>query len=245
MESKKIKIKNGKAIIDATITETPFRPKGKAVYDVIEEKIEENEEDNNNNVEINRNDIVNSKGEDDDGKVREEKNKSRSVRLIKEYRGGVDKEGGWLKKGEKLYYGFKQAMVVDERGLIDVVYTTRANVNDSKLLPVLLPYIYKEGKEAIYADKGFKTTKNDELLRKMHLKNRIMHKAYRGKKLKYWQKEFNKLVGGYGYVIERTFGSIKRWFNGGVARYKGLAKVHAQRILQAIAYNLKRAVSLI
>ena len=52
-------------------------------------KIEENEEDNNNNVEINRNDIVNSKGEDDDGKVREEKNKSRSVRLIKEYKGGV------------------------------------------------------------------------------------------------------------------------------------------------------------
>jgi len=38
LESKKIKIKSGKAIIDATITETPFRPKGKAVYDVIEDK---------------------------------------------------------------------------------------------------------------------------------------------------------------------------------------------------------------
>jgi len=37
---------------------------------------------------------------------------------------------------------------VDERGLIDVVYTTRANVSDSKLLPVLLPYIYKEDKKA-------------------------------------------------------------------------------------------------
>ena len=56
-----------------------------------------------------------------------------------------------VKKVEELYYSFKQAMVVDEKCLIDVAYTSRANVNDSKLLPVLLSYIYKEGKNEIYA----------------------------------------------------------------------------------------------
>jgi len=43
-------------------------------------------------------------------------------------------------------------------------------------------------------------------------------------------------------VVERTFSSIKRWFNGFVARYKGMVKVHAQHVLQAIPYNLKQAV---
>ncbi|XOD67021.1 MAG: transposase [Flavobacteriales bacterium Tduv] len=29
------------------------------------------------------------------------------------------------------------------------------------------------------------------------------------------------------WVVERTFGSIKRWFGSVKARYKGLARVHA------------------
>ena len=40
---------------------------------------------------------------------------------------------------------------MDEKCLIDVAYTSRTNVNDSKLLPVLLSYIYKERKNEIYA----------------------------------------------------------------------------------------------
>ena len=78
-----------------------------------------------------------------------------------------------------------------------------------------------------------------------NIKNRIMFKSSRNRSLTHWQQVFNKIISRYRYVVERTFGSIKRWFNGGVARYKGLAKVHAQHVLQAIAYNLKRAVSLI
>ncbi|XOD66909.1 MAG: transposase [Flavobacteriales bacterium Tduv] len=33
------------------------------------------------------------------------------------------------------------------------------------------------------------------------------------------------------WVVERTFGSIKRWFRSGKARYKGLARVHAQHLM--------------
>ncbi|WP_414602687.1 transposase [Porphyromonas somerae] len=38
--------------------------------------------------------------------------------------------------------------------------------------------------------------------------------------------------------IERTFGSIRRWFHGGRCRYRGLAKTHAQNILEAILDSL-------
>ncbi|PDP58284.1 hypothetical protein CLI75_05070, partial [Porphyromonas gingivalis] len=39
-------------------------------------------------------------------------------------------------------------------------------------------------------------------------------------------------------TIERTFGSIRRWFHGGRCRYRGLAKTHTQNILESIAFNL-------
>ncbi|XOD68213.1 MAG: transposase [Flavobacteriales bacterium Tduv] len=39
---------------------------------------------------------------------------------------------------------------------------------------------------------------------------------------------FNKLVNKTRWVVERTFGSIKRWFGSGKTRYKGLARVACQ-----------------
>ena len=42
------------------------------------------------------------------------------------------------------------------------------------------------------------------------------------------------------YKIERSFGSIHKWFRGAVARYVGKAKMHSQHLLQAICYNLYR-----
>ena len=56
-----------------------------------------------------------------------------------------------------------------------------------------------------------------------------MHKAYKGKPLTDRQKTFNKLVSKTRFKIERTFGSIKRWFNTGTARYRGLEKFLEQR----------------
>ncbi|MCX7954824.1 MAG: transposase, partial [Bacteroidales bacterium] len=77
------------------------------------------------------------------------------------------------------------------------------------------------------------------------IRNRIMEKGYRNRELTYWQRQRNKLLGRYRYVVERTFGSYKRWFNGQVARYKGIVKVHAQHVLLAICYNLKRSLRLV
>jgi len=72
-----------------------------------------------------------------------------------------------------------------------------------------------------------------------------MHKAYRSRPLTPWQVRFNKLISKTRWVVERTFGSIKKWFGGGTARYMGLKKTHTQHVLQAIAYNLKRAPGII
>ncbi|XOD67523.1 MAG: transposase [Flavobacteriales bacterium Tduv] len=47
------------------------------------------------------------------------------------------------------------------------------------------------------------------------------------------------------WVVEPIFGSIKRWFGSGKASYKGLARVHAQHLMEAMAHNLYRAPGII
>ena len=191
------KVKKGKTIVDASVTVSPYAPKGKTTYEIAEDRNEDNRTDENNNIE------------------------DTSFKLIEKTQPGVDTDARWLKKSHKLMYGYKQSVAVDENGMVDAVCTSSANVNDGKQLSVLLSFLPSSRKKEILGDKGYKIPQNDDLLKMENIKNR------------------NR------YVVERTFGGIKRWFNGGVARYKGMAKVHAQHVLQAIAYNLKRAVSLI
>ena len=95
---------------------------------------------------------------------------------------------------------------------------------------------------------GIKDTKSLQMtnyLKKHNIKNRLMNKVYRNRPLTPWQQLFNKLISKTRWVVERTFGSIKKWFGGDQARYMGLDKTHTQHILQAIAYNLKRAPGII
>ncbi|XOD67068.1 MAG: transposase [Flavobacteriales bacterium Tduv] len=47
------------------------------------------------------------------------------------------------------------------------------------------------------------------------------------------------------WVVERTFRSIKRWFGSDKALYKGLTRVHAQLLMEAIAHNLYRSLGII
>ena len=55
----------------------------------------------------------------------------------------------------------------------------------------------------------------------------------------------NKLISKSRWVIERTFGSIQKWFGGGRYRYLGLAKTHFQNVLESLVYNLYRVPGLV
>jgi len=47
------------------------------------------------------------------------------------------------------------------------------------------------------------------------------------------------------FKVERTFGGIKLWFGGGVARYRGIKKMHTQNLMEAMCYNLYRSPGII
>ena len=72
-----------------------------------------------------------------------------------------------------------------------------------------------------------------------------MHKGTRAHKITEREKRINVAISKIRYRVERTFGSIHRWFRGGTARYVGLAKTHVQHIMEAVAYNLYRTPGII
>ena len=67
-----------------------------------------------------------------------------------------------------------------------------------------------------------------------------MHKGTRTHKITEREQRENVAVSRTRYKVERTFGSIHRWFRSGVARYVGLAKIPTQHMMEAIAYKLYR-----
>ena len=220
LQNKGIMVKQGKAKVDATLTDSPRKPKGKKTFQLAKDRQED------------------QRDQEDIDKEQEQS------KLTQEEQPGVDHQARWLKKRGKLHYGFKNHTAVDEDGLVKAVHTTTANEHDSKGLPALLDKL--EGKcSSIYADKGYKTSSNDEELKDRNLKNRIQDKAYRNRPLTERQKLRNKLISKDRYKVERTFGSQKKWFGGGVCRYVGMAKAHTQHILLSIAYNLKRSPQLV
>lgn len=212
LEKHKIIVKTG-AIVDASVIDTPLKPKGKITHQVVEDRNEEIQES--------------------------------TAEVVKEYANSVDKEASWVKKAGKLRYGFKKHYVTDDEGMVLGVVTTKASVNEiSNFEEVLNAADLPEG-ISVKADKGYQSEKNKQLLKQKKLKNHILKKAKKNKPLTQWEQKFNKLIGKVRFKVERTFGSIKRWFNGGIARYKGLDKMHTQNLIEAMCYNLYRSPGII
>lgn len=210
LETHQIIVKTG-LIVDASVIDTPLRPKGKTTHKVTEDRSDE------------------------------------EVAVEKEYASSVDKEGTWLKKRGKYHFGFKKHHVTDNEGLVLGVLTTTASKNEIANLEDVLNTVNVTLPKDIplKADKGYQSKKNTALLKKRKLKNHILKKAYKNKPLTHWEKKYNKLIGKTRFKVERTFGGIKRWFNGGEARYRGMNKMHTQNLMEALCYNLYRSPGII
>ena len=215
LEMKGVIVKSG-AIVDASITDTPRRPRGRKEYEVVEDRNEE------------------------EGMAGQEEPVLKEV-----VKPNVDGEARWVKKMGKLHFGYKRHTVTDENGLVLCEETTPANESDVKHLETPLKKANLPQGTPVYADKGYDSVENKKALARMKLKSHIMHKGAKARKITERQRRVNIAVSKVRYRVERTFGSIHRWFLGGVARYVGLAKTHAQHMMEAMAYNLYRTPGII
>lgn len=218
LERHHISIQEG-VLVDASIVDTPHKPNGQITIEVADDREDTRSEE---------------------AKAAEEDYQKVVVRQRK----GTDEEARWVYK-QVFRYGYKKHVLTNSQGIVHKIITTPANRSDTKeFIPLL------EGEEIpkgtpVFADKGYASRENREYLKSRGLKDGIMQKAQRNRPLTEQQKAFNTSISPIRSAIERTFGSIRRWFHGGRCRYRGLAKAHTQNILEAIAFNLYRTPGII
>lgn len=211
---------NQGAIVDASIVDSPHAPDGSIVIKVADDR--------------------------EDVRSDEEHAQEEAYQYeLKSRKPGVDTEARWVRKGKHYRYGYKKHVLTDEQGLVESIITTPANCSDTVVLPDLIEKADLPPGISVLADKGYCSKKNSACLASHGLIDGIMLKAQRKMKLSQRQREFNKAISRTRCLIERTFGSIRRWFSGGRCRYRGLERTHTQNILEAMAYNLKRMPGLL
>lgn len=166
--------------------------------------------------------------------------KSNEVENLKiEY--SKDPDARWLKKGRKNHFGYKGFVTTDsEDGYIEKAHVTSANKSEVKELERTLP---KQKPKRLYADKGYASEENREILKSRGIKDGIMHKARRNKPLTTRQKLKNKLISGKRFIVEQCFGTLKRRFNYSRSRYVTVTKVEAELIFKSMCFNLLKAIN--
>lgn len=222
LEAHQVIIRTG-AIVDASVMDSPRKPRGKKEIEIVAIDREESTSDEAN------------------ASLKKEEQVSAKLKV----QSHVDREAGWIVKGKKLRYGYKKHVCTDTEGMILNVVTTAANESDVvHLLDTIAAANLKEGSR-VQADKGYSSKTNREGLKGKKLKSGIMHKATKNNPLGQWQVKFNKAISKTRYRVERTFGSTTQWFKSGKCRYVGRAKTHTQNLIESIAYNLYRAPNMV
>ncbi|MEW5913446.1 MAG: transposase [Thermodesulfobacteriota bacterium] len=98
-----------------------------------------------------------------------------------------------------------------------------------------------QGMDDALADKGYASADNRTRLEKAGITDGIMYKAARGRKLSEAQRLMNRVISGLRGKVERAFGTLKRDYGFHRARYMGRLKVQLEFLLNAMAFNLKKA----
>ena len=169
-------------------------------------------------------------------KDREEKEASQEARNIIYSK---DPDARWLKKAHKYHFGYKGFLSVNEEGFIQKAHITSANVSEMHQLTKTIDSLPCK---AVYADKGFACKKNREFLKQKKIKDRIMHKAVRNRPLTKEEKKENRSISKVRYIVEQTFGTLKRRFHFWRSSYIGSDKTLAQLTAKSLCLNLLKAV---
>lgn len=153
----------------------------------------------------------------------------------------LDPDAEWTMRKDGSHDGYKVSYCVDEESeLIRKVVVTGAATHDAVLLDPLV--IGDEAK--VYADKGYASEFNRELLACLDIDDGICHKGYRNKPLRGWQVSLNKRLNRHRAAVERKFGEAKERHGMRRFRYSGLVRNRIQAYITAFVINMKRMVKL-
>lgn len=156
-----------------------------------------------------------------------------------------DGEAHWVKhKGKPAVHGFKAHVGADaDTALVEEIAVTPANINDGKAGPAALP----DNPGEVFADSAYRGSHFGDAVRARGGTPRIVATGMWGRdeqqtlaRLHAWNRPIHRIRGR----IEKIFGTWKRSYGLRRMRWRGLAKAAVQIRLTAIAYNLKRSLTI-
>lgn len=154
-----------------------------------------------------------------------------------------DMDAKWTHKAGKYTYGYSSVVTTDANGLINKATTHSANDSEMTHFEENIKQANNQKGVRVLYDKGASSQANRAALKEQKLRDGIMRKKPKGKQMSHWNKLRNKAISNRRFVVERTFGTLKRTYGLARARYIGLEKVASEVNLKAIAYNLTRAAN--
>lgn len=139
-------------------------------------------------------------------------------------------------------FGYKAHVGVDEgSGLIRTVIATPANVNDTTPADDLIC----GDERVVMADAAYHTHARERALKAQGIKPRLMRRPNKHRpKLPPRLARYNRLIARRRGAVETTFATLKRRMGLSIIRYRGLAKAAGQILIAAMAFNLRRWVTL-
>ena len=153
----------------------------------------------------------------------------------------ADPDATWVKKGKRSYFGYRGYAIVEaDDGYVEHVMMRPANESETHHLEQTVKGSPNKPKELL-ADKGFASKANRDWLKALGIGDLIQHKKLKGQVQLPIYKQLNTVIAKVRYKVERCFGTMKRQFALGRARYMTTAKVQAQMCWAALGANLLKA----
>lgn len=154
----------------------------------------------------------------------------------------LDPDVAWTRRDGKPEHGVKVSVSVDEGSdLVRQVVLTPVTVNDQQVFADLV--LGDENK--VYADKGYASQENRDILASMEIGNGILYKGCYRRKLRGWQVSLNKRNKRHRDNIERKFAEAKKRHGMEQLRYRGIERNWVQVVFTVVVMNLKRVVRLV
>jgi IS5 family transposase len=157
-----------------------------------------------------------------------------------------DDEARWVKhKGKGAIHGFKAHVAADaDTALVEKIAVTPANINDGRAGPDAVPADPGE----VFADSAYRGRHFAQAVQAKGGTPRVIATGMWGRdvqetlaRLDAWNQPIHRVRAR----IEKIFGTWKRCYGLRRMRWKGLANAAVQVHLTAIAYNLKRTLTIV
>ena len=170
-----------------------------------------------------------------EGKIPDEWKKPENANKLEQ----KDVEAKWTKKGNDIFYGYKDHVKVDKDSKIIIDFTvTPASVHDVDEFEGIIDINDKE----VWLDSAYASEDHVNRIKGKYpnINLHICERAYRNKPLTDEQKESNRIKSKIRARVEHVFGYITRFMGGINIRTIGMERAEREICGMNLAYNLRR-----